>query len=360
MNEKKLNKKIKKYSAPVRPFIYERPSLSNICIRILVLLALQLIALLLTKSYQSLYVVLVSVAGAIVSIILTNLLCKRELYQSLTTIIQAIFIGLFLPSSYPLVPVFFISFFCLFISYNVVFNKISSWINVSAAAVVIAWFIGNKFFPDFIVTSEYIPLKNTSWYLIQNGSFPIYNFDSAVTSFLNNYLFKFFKVTLPDGYVSLFVDTQSVIPAFRFNFLTIISAIILFSSDSFSEIIPIAFLFTYGLFVRIFVPYLYGGLLNQGDIILAFLTSGSLFSVVFLLQWFGTTPLTVIGKVILGLFAGIFAFITSGCGTSPIGMVYTVLISNILSLIIRVIEEISNKLIVSKNVSKYITGEKVE
>lgn len=360
MSEILLEHRVKNNTAPVRPFIYERPSVSSVCIRILVLLFVQILCLLVTKSYQALYVVLSTLLGSVCAVALIYLISKDESYKIFTTLIQGIFIGMFLPSTYPVVPAFFISFLCLFLSRSIVFKNLNSWVNISAVAVIIAWFIGRNYFPDFIITSDIISLKNSSMYLIQNGSFPIYDFDIPVTSFLNNNIFKYFNVTLPEGYVSLFVDTQSVIPAFRFNLITIISAIIIFSDNAFSEIIPLAFLIVYGVLVRVFVPFVYGGHLNQGDVILAFLTSGTLFCGVFMIQWFGTTPITVVGKIIFGVLAGVFAFITSGCGTSPVGMVYTILICNIISLMIRVLEEFSNKAIVSKNVSKYLTGEKIK
>ena len=134
-------------------------------------------------------------------------------------------------------------------------------------------------------------------------------------------------------------DTKSIIPAFRFNLLTIIASIVLFSDNSFSVLIPSIFLIVYALMVRLFFPFMSGGEFNQGDILLAILTSGTLFVSVFMIQWFGTHPMTVIGKIIYAVFAGILAFFIAGCGTSPIGMVYVVIICNILNLLIRQVEE---------------------
>ena len=73
--------------------------------------------------------------------------------------------------------------------------------------------------------------------------------------------------------------------------------------------------------------------------LLALLTSGTLFTAVFLIQWFGTHPMTIIGKIIYAVIAGLYAFITVGCGTSPIGMIYVIIICNIINLLIRLIEE---------------------
>ena len=90
-------------------------------------------------------------------------------------------------------------------------------------------------------------------------------------------------------------DTHSIIPAFRFNLLTIIASIVLFSDNSFSLLIPSIFLLIYALLVRMFFPYMAGGDFNQGDIVLAILTSGTLFVAVFMILLFGTHPMTIIG-----------------------------------------------------------------
>ena len=68
-------------------------------------------------------------------------------------------------------------------------------------------------------------------------------------------------------------------------------------------------------------PVFSGGVPMQGDMILALLTSGTLFAAFFLMQWFGTIPMTRRGKIIYGFAGGIIAFIFSGCGTSPIGSI---------------------------------------
>lgn len=352
MNNYLKNNKTKNQQMSVKPFVYNRPSISKVCIRFIILLSLQFIMLLITKSYSAVFLILASVMGALGAALINQFIYKEQPYQIMSIIIQGMFIGLLLPESYPLVTVFFISFTTLLIARCIIFKSINSWINVSVVAVIIAWIIGKVYFPSFIITSDLVPLRNSSVYLIQNGDFPIYGFDSSITLFLNAKIFSHFQVQVPDGFISLLVDSKSVIPAFRFNLLTILSSIIIFSDNSFSGIIPTLFLVIYGLLIRLFAPFMFGGMLNQGDILLAFLSSGTLFCVVFLIQWFGTIPISISGKILLGILSGIYAFCIIGCGTSPIGMVYTVLITNITSLFIRIIEEKNNAFTTAKVVSK--------
>ena len=73
--------------------------------------------------------------------------------------------------------------------------------------------------------------------------------------------------------------------------------------------------------------------------LLALLTGGTLFCTLYVLAWYGTLPVTLPGKIIYGLFSGAAAFFIMGGGTSPVGYVYTILIMNMVSPVIQVIEE---------------------
>lgn len=352
MNNISIDLKLQKKMQNINPLFFIRPSIYAVNIRFLFLLALQYAMLLVTKSYDAAIVIGSSTLGGIAAASINFLIFHEKPFHFLNIILQGMVIGFLLPQEYPVVIVFFITFFTLVISRCVLFKSINCWINVCCVAVLIAWFIGRRFFPQFIITSDLVPLKNSSVYLIQNGSFPIYSFDSTITNFLNTKLFSFFKVTVPEGFVSLFWDTHSSIPAFRFNLLTIISSIIIFSDNAFSGIIPSLMLIVYGILVRLFAPMIFGGDFNQGDILLAFLTGGTLFCSVFLIQWYGTVPIYLSGKILLGVLAGIIAFLIMGVGTSPIGIIYTVLITNFANIFIRAIQEdkkINKNLILKKS-----------
>lgn len=342
MNNYLKDNKLKNQLVSVKPFVYIRPSISRISLRFIILLSIQVLMLLLTKSFNALFVVISSVLGATCAALLNKFVTKEPKFQIMAIIIQGLFIGLLLPETYPLIAVFFISFSTLIVSRCLIYKNINSWVNISVVAVIIAWFVGRKYFPSFEMTTALVTVRNASVYLIQDGFLPISSIDSSLTQYFNSTIFNWFKVSIPEGFITLLWDTHSTIPAFRFNIITIISSIVIFSDNSFSSVIPSLFLFVYALLVRLFAPFMFGGMFNQGDIILALLTSGTLFCAVFLIQWFGTIPISLIGKIFLGIISGILAFLIVGCGTSPIGMVYTVLITNIISMIIRVFEEKSN------------------
>ena len=353
MRDKFQEKKLKSSRISVKPFVYNIPSISSVSIKFLILLSIQIFMLIITGSINAFFVVLTSLCGSIIASVINFYFRKEPFYNIMNIAIQGIVIGLLLPESYPPAMAFVISFSTILISRSIVFKGINSWINIPAISVIIAWYIGNQFFPQFAITSELLTVRNSSVYLIQNGYFPIYSFDSPVTAFLNKSIFSLVNASVPEGFVSMLWDTNSIIPAFRFNIITIISSIIIFSDNSFSLIIPSFFIGVYAVLVRLFVPFLFGGNLNQGDILLAILTSGILFCNVFVIQWYGTTPITVMGKIILGILTGIVAFAIVGCGTSPVGMAYTIIVSNIISMFIRIFEEKKNDLLVGRVLTKY-------
>lgn len=331
--------KLKKNLLYLNPFNFKKPSISNISIKIFILLILMVGLLFFTKSYNSLNIIVSSLSASFFASILIYILTKDSMYNIFHTLNQGLLIGLLLPDTFPVITVFFITFFTIFISRVFIFKNINSWINVSAFVVLICWTIGRQYFPEYNVIIDMVKLKNSSLYLIQNGTFPIYPIDNQITNILNSSVFKLFKVTIPDGYISLLLDTHSIIPAFRFNLYIILASIVLFSDNSLSIIIPSVYLAVYGILVRLFVPFFFKGPFNQGDIILALTTSGTLFCSLFMFQCFGTVPITFWGKIIYGAILGFIGFIIIGYGLSPIGIIYTILIGNVISMLFRLIED---------------------
>jgi len=336
-NEKLYNKML------IRPFTYASQSVGNSSLTLAVLLAVQIFMLLLTKSYSALCVIGCSLSGSLCAEAADRLYHKSYHFSDMTSAVQGIIIGMLLPSTFPPVSVFFITFFTMIFLKYMFGGFANAWGNTAAITIAVCWIIGMKAFPGLIVTKNLLQMRNPSYTLIQTGVFPVFKFDPPITEALNNSLFRILKVSIPDGYISMLWDTHSVIPAFRFNFITLISSIVLFSSGMLSILIPACFITTYGLLVRFAGPFICGGIPGQGDLLLAFLTSGTIFCSIFVIQWYGTTPLTYTGKILYGIICGVLAFMIAGCGTSSVGMIFTILCANIISPIIQIIEDKNNK-----------------
>jgi electron transport complex protein RnfD len=260
---------------------------------------------------------------------------------------------MFVPEGYSLFSLFFITLISLFVFSYMFGGFAQSWGNPIAITVILLYLIGTQFFPDFTVTASHLQNPNLGQQLVNEGLIPKINLDESITNFLNGNLFRYAGVALPEGYVSIFWDTGSLIPAFRFNLLTIFAIIVLLAFGGIKWIIPSVFIFVYGLLVRIFGLFPYGGILNQGDILLAIFSSGTMVVAFLLLQWPGTTPLTIVGKVIYGVLAGVFAFLIMGAGTSPIGAMFVILLSNLISPLIQLLEDLIYQQILKAKGKKY-------
>lgn len=342
MKNSEFDYKIKRTPVLLKPYFFLKPSISAVAIRILIMLVIQIFLLIITKSYQALGVIAASTLGALCTALISLYIKKEQGFTSIIVIVQGILIGMLLPQSYPVVTVFFLSFAVLSVEKVIFSNCVNSWVNVVCVAVIIAWSIGKIYFPEALATPEFLSSKNPSAIMIKNGIFPVHDFDSTLTGVLNSTVLYWFKVTLPEGIISLLWDSNSVIPAFRFTIITLFSSVFLFSDRAFSGIIPAVFVVVYGLLIRLVLPFISNGPLLQGDLILAFCTSGVIFTAIFLLQWFGTKPVTIAGKIIYGIIAGVLGFFIVGAGYSAAGMCYTVLICNTINLLIKVIEEKQN------------------
>ena len=112
MNEKINRLKNKKLA--LNPYVFEKPSLSSISIKLLVLLFLQILCLFFTKSYSALNVIFISLIASVLSSVINVFFNSQRKISTMLVIVQGILIGMFIPENYPLFSVFTISFIILF------------------------------------------------------------------------------------------------------------------------------------------------------------------------------------------------------------------------------------------------------
>lgn len=320
------------------PFLYISSSTKTVLSVTICLLVPQLFMLFLTHSYASLFIILAAVLASLMAEALYHLKRKASSVTMLVALLQGLLVGFLLPSSYPPAAVFVICLCAMLIGKYAFEGFAASWVNPVALAVAAAYFIYTCPFPPFAVDLSVLREKNATLSLIRNGVFSISSLDGTITDFLNRNVFRHFGMEIPNGYVTLFWDSGSPIPAFRFNLLNLIASLILFSGDMVGFLIPASFCLSYGFLIRFAPLSFFAGTKLYGDIFLAFLTSGVLFSTLFVLQWFGTIPYTAWGKLLYGLCAGLFSYLILGYGTSSVGYVFVVLIMNFISIFIQSFE----------------------
>ena len=322
-----------------RPFLYLSPSAKSVSLVTALLLSVQVLMLAATKSYGALIVIASSIAGFFAADVLHAKCIAHGSFTPLSDIVQGIVAGMLLPSTFSPVAVFCIALSTVLLLKYLSGSFAADWANSAVLIAAVAWIVGMSSFPESDLTRDILQIKNPSFVLIQNGAFPITGIDRAITETLNNTVFGFANISIPDGYISLLWDTHSVIPAFRFNALTLVSSIILFAWGMQGLLVPSCFVIVYALLVRFAGPAIAGGIAGQGDMILALCTGGTLFYTVFVIQQYGTVPLSKYGKILYGTLAGIFAFLIAGCGMSSAGMIFTLLCANIVSPLIQAFED---------------------
>lgn len=322
------------------PFSYSIPSVGTSTKLAICMFIPQIVLLILSNSFLSVMQILITILASVCADMFFSFIKKKSLVPSIIVYFQGLLIGMFVPEGYSLFSLFFITLISLFVFSYMFGGFAQSWGNPIAITVILLYLIGTQFFPDFTVTASHLQNPNLGQQLVNDGLIPKLSCDGNITNFLNSKIFKYAGVALPEGYVSIFWDTGSLIPAFRFNLATLISTLVLISFGALKCLIPVVYLVTYAILVRIFGLFPFGGMLNQGDILIAIFSSGTIISAFFLLQWAGTTPLSIIGKIIYGIIGGVLAFTIIGCGTSPIGSMFVILITNLISPLIQFIEEI--------------------
>ncbi|MCR4713290.1 MAG: RnfABCDGE type electron transport complex subunit D [Treponemataceae bacterium] len=330
----------KKYQfLTLTPFYNTKPSVKDGAKMSLLLFIPQIVMLFLTKSYNSLVIILVSILASVVADLINTCLKHTKFKLDFIVLLQGLFIGMFIPQDYPPVAVFFVVPVVLLLSKYISGGFAFSWINPAMLSVIVLFLLNSSSFPGFLVSRDYLKAENAFSNLVSDGTFSVLPADKAITLFLNKYVFKFTGLVLPEGYISLIWDNGSVIAGFRFNLLTLFATIILISFDMIDWIIPTVFLAVYAICVRLFGLVPFGHIFNAGDILLALCTSGTLICAFFMLPWAGTVPTSIPGKIVYAAGAGIISFFINGCGTGHIGSMFVVLVVNVISPLIQLIED---------------------
>ena len=130
MKLQNIDLRLQKKLQNINTFVYARPSISAVSLRILILLMIQVVMLFLTKSYNSVILIGTTALGGVAVASVNFLIYHEKPFQFLNIIVQGIFIGFLLPQSFPGVVAFFITFFTLMISRCILFKSVNCWINI--------------------------------------------------------------------------------------------------------------------------------------------------------------------------------------------------------------------------------------
>ena len=320
------------------PFVYTRLPVLGMNIAVLSLLGIQILILAITADFYALLNITAAVMGVLCVENLLRYLASSKLSLSLEMIISGLLIGFFMPTGIGFIFVFILSAFSVFIVKTVFGGTGRNWLNPVAFAVCAAYISRPEAFPPLISDFSLLREKGSIFALMEANGLLKLKTDFAVTSALNSLLLHGVGVTLPEGYISLFLNSTSSIPAFRYNIVTLMSSIILFSIRAVDYILPAFFLTTYAILVWTFGMVPVSNIYFTGDILSAVLTGGVLFAAFFVMTEPASSPKTKYGKAMSGFFTGLFAFFICAHGASPAGIFFAIILSNVISPLIEKLE----------------------
>jgi electron transport complex protein RnfD len=318
----------------LRPYWYTTPAYNALFL--VLALVPQVLMLAISQSYQALIVVGATLLAALAAEALNMLLTRTRIFHALLAAEQGLLVGLFLPETFPPWAAFLLTLCTLLIAYHSFGGVASAWVSGPALAVAMGYFIGAQFFPPLLLSRAQLVTENPSTLLL--SQLPLIAKDPAITAVLNSLSFPISGTVLPQGFVTLFWDTGALIPAARFNLITLVTSVVLLATGVLRPLVPFCFTATYLVLVRVFAPVVVGGALGTGDMLLAALTGGTLVTAFFLLDGPGLAPLSRQGKIVYSCGAGALMFLFCGSGTSPAGAVFTVLGANLLSVFVQFAE----------------------
>ena len=129
--------------------LFKIENVNNICSILLLLYFLNFNFLIITKSFSAVILVTVCAFASGLCGLFVYLYRKSQAFTIISMIVQGMLIGLLLPETFPVVTAFLLTFAVILLEQYIFVNCVNCWINVVSLIVVIAWFIGRKYFPEF-------------------------------------------------------------------------------------------------------------------------------------------------------------------------------------------------------------------
>ena len=311
----------------IAPFIYTSVSLKSIYLTYLLLVLPQVLLLFIYHDIYAGLNIFASMAATLTCQSIVYAIEKTTFKIPLEALLEGVLIGFFMPSNLGFVFVFVLSFLGFALT-KVIFGKSGAWMHSMMIILAIAYISA----PDFFTFSSSINE-------VEKKLIPSLSFDSSLTSFLNSYILNNIGITLPEGYISLFWMPSSLIPACRYNIITILSSIVLISLKIRDYTISILFIIFYEILVYCFSSLSF----FQGDVLASLMSGGFLFSVFFILSEPASLPKTFLFKFISSLFLAIVSFLLSAGRATFITIAFASLLLNIISPYIEEIEKMLHR-----------------
>lgn len=320
------------------PFVSNHPDVSRISLVVLAAIVPIVWMLVSSADYRALANLALALAGVVASTLLPGASAGLKSLKGCTPLVTGAVAGLLLPTTISPIYAFAVPFVVFLVARTAFGGYGSYWANPAMATVCVAYLCQPDAFPPFLVSADGIRTAGDAFSALKLDQFAQLPQDQAVTGALNLHVLGRLGIRLPDGYVTLFWNSPSVIPAFRYNVIIIAASIVLIALECVDTLVPAVFIATYAVAVRLFSLIPFGARFAEGDVLFALLTGGVLFTAFFVLPDTSTTPRTRVGKVASGFISGSLAFLICGPGGTPVGCAFTVVAANCVNLVIELAE----------------------
>jgi electron transport complex protein RnfD len=166
---------------------------------------------------------------------------------------------------------------------------------------------------------------------LRGSSYPLSDIDSTITGFMNDYVFSRLGARLPDGYIDLAIGLKPGTLGESALLAVLVGSIVLMGLRLIKPLIPLAMLTVFTVLVRILGTGLPGESLLGGDALFALSSGGIMFAAFYMASDPVSSPLGRLNSLVYGAATGSLAFIFRRWGTYSEGVVYAILVMNVLT-----------------------------
>ncbi len=166
---------------------------------------------------------------------------------------------------------------------------------------------------------------------LRGSSYPLSDIDSTITGFMNDYVFSRLGARLPDGYIDLAVGLKPGTLGESALLAVLAGSVVLMGLRLVKPLIPIAMLTVFAVLVRLFGTGLPGESFLGGDALFALSNGGVVFAAFYMATDSVSSPLGRLNGLVYGAVIGALSFIFRRWGTYSEGVVYAILVMNVMT-----------------------------
>jgi electron transport complex protein RnfD len=298
---------------------------------------------------SALYVWAASLFGALFAETLVAAFTKRLSLADGSTVLTGLLVASAIPPGAPLYIPVSASVFSI-VAVKTVFGGLgSNWMNPALGGIAFAYANWPVAMRRFILPSTFTLIDSLSTATpleivrnhagsdsarvmdaLRNAGYPLSRIDIAVTGFLNDSLFSHIGARLPEGYIDLIIGMKSGVLGESALLAVLIGSIVLLALGLIKLEIPLGMVIAFALLTRIFGTGLPGEEMFTGDMLFALSGGGFMLAAFYMATDPVTSPVDHRIAGLYGLGIGALAFVFRRWGAHSEGIVYAILMMNIL------------------------------